>query len=479
MEENFKKIIEEIKESTVDSQELKKYILAIKKAIERFYENCKDELSDEEIIAQFREDYEKDLEFRGDARFLYYNMIKYQTLKRLIQDYKGNKANFNSVVKEAKKMESEDDKDQIISLKADYKKTMISAVRYIIRKRKVTKESELINAIKEEKNIFSQDLRERMVKIIHESASMLDKYGILDEYIQTSNEELEKLGLDQLKYTKRNPLPDEQYDEQGNQVKDVEDIGVIDALSEEELEKISIEELEIMTAFFESKYLYERLGLSRAMSVIKTLDLWDDMIHKSEKDIETLDNDKIISALKKDLAASYMYKNQMNITNKMRRQYKKFLKKENLNFDQSVEEDIEEISSEMANLESAASDLTITEGLIIQQLKSKDIKIKNWGVIDRVGDEVIIAIENRNFRGPLVMDIPKDIVERFCEIEDNNLPQYKKNINEGYSKVMSSLYIPVSNFYKKEVEKAYDKNPESTLVADLAGKKAKSIGEER
>ena len=380
MEENFKKIIEEIKESTADSQDVKKYILEIKKVIGRFYENCKNELSEEEIITQFREDYEKDLAFRGNARILYYNMMKYQTLKRIIQDYKGNKASFNSVVREAKKMESVDNKEQIASLKADYKKSMISAVRYIIRKRKVTKESELINAIKEEKNIFSQDLRKRMVKIIHESASMLDKYGILDEYIQESNEELEKLGLDQLKYTKRNPLPDEQYDEQGNQVKDVEDIGVIDALSEEKLEKESIEDLGLMTAFYESKYLYERLGLSRAMSVIKTLDLWDEMIHGSDNDIKNIDNDKIASALKKDLAVSYMYKNQSNITNRMKRQYKRFLKKENLDFEQGIEEDIEEIAPEMANLESVASDLTILEGLIIQQLKSKDMKIKNWGI---------------------------------------------------------------------------------------------------
>ena len=34
-----------------------------------------------------------------------------------------------------------------------------------------------------------------------------------------------------------------------------------------------------MTAFYESKYFQERLGVSKAMSVIKTLEMWDVLLH--------------------------------------------------------------------------------------------------------------------------------------------------------------------------------------------------------
>ena len=215
------------------------------------------------------------------------------------------------------------------------------------------------------------------------------------------------------------------------------------------------------------------------MSVIKTLDLWENLVHQKDEEIENLDNDRITSALKKDLAVSYVYKNKTSVTNKVRRQYKKFLKKEELDSEKTIDEEVDEIIPEMDNLESAATDVTILEGLIMQQLKSKDIKIKNWGVIDKIGDEVIIAIENRNFRGPLVMGVPMDIIEKFCDIDEKSLPKYKKEIDERYSRVMSNIYMPANNFYKKEVEKAYFKNPDSAIVAELAGKKIRTEVEER
>ena len=50
MEENLKDKLEEIKKETVDPEDTKKYILAIKKVLGRAYENCKDEQSEEEIL---------------------------------------------------------------------------------------------------------------------------------------------------------------------------------------------------------------------------------------------------------------------------------------------------------------------------------------------------------------------------------------------------------------------------------------------
>ena len=68
MEENFNKILEKIKDDTLDQEETKEYILAIKGVIKQAYENCKDEQSQEEIISEFIEEYEKDLSFRGNGK---------------------------------------------------------------------------------------------------------------------------------------------------------------------------------------------------------------------------------------------------------------------------------------------------------------------------------------------------------------------------------------------------------------------------
>ena len=55
METNFKKIIEEIKEETVDPKDTKKYILAIRSVIQRLSDNSKVECSDEEKLSDFLE----------------------------------------------------------------------------------------------------------------------------------------------------------------------------------------------------------------------------------------------------------------------------------------------------------------------------------------------------------------------------------------------------------------------------------------
>lgn len=475
MEEKFKEIIEEIKKSNVNPEETKKYILSIKEVLKEFYDDCKEELSDEEIIDGYLDEYSKDLEFRGNAKSIFYGMAKYEAYKSVLKEFKGNKNNFNSIIKEAKKMEIREQGAMIQNSQRDYRSAMVSAVRYIIRSKRITSDSDIIDVIKSEKKVLEEDLRRRMIAIIHPSVSMLEEYGFLDEYIEKSNKDLEKLGLAELKFSKRNPIPDEQYDLDGNLVKDVEDIGVIDALSKEELDKIPLEELHGVAAFYESKYLQRRLGISKALSVIKTLDLWDVILHGEDKDIEEFDDEKIKAALKKDIAVTYLSSDILNVTNKMRKQYRKFLISQGMYATKDIEEEANEIAPEIANLESAAGDIAILEGLIMQQLQTKSMKVKKWGVLDVSEEEAVIAIESKNFRGPLIMAVSKGIIERFCGTDESKLPQYDKEIDEKYANIMSMIYTPSNDFYTNTISNAYNENPGSELVANLAGKKVKKL----
>lgn len=469
MKSDFKGRIEEIKNEQMNPEETKKYILAIKKVIRPVYENCKDEMSKEQIVSEFLEEYEKDLQFRGNARAIYFDMSKYDIYKRIIQESKANKQSFNGIVKEAKKMEDTQKRTVISNLQSEYKQEMVSAVRNIIRTKGATKDKDILSAIEEEKGKLEKNIRTQMVHIIHSSVCMLEEYGFLDEYIESSNDDLEKLGLSELKYLKRNPIPDEQYDSEGNLVKDVEDIGVIDALSEEELEKVPVEELLLMTAFYESKYFQERLGISNAMSVIKTLNMWNEILHGDDKYIKEFDNEKIEGALKKDLAINYLCNDNLEITNKMKKQYRKFLKTQGLEDSKEIEYEVKETTMEMNNLQSAGVDISILEGLIMQQLKSKSIKMKKWGVLEVDENDVAIALESKKFRGPLIMGVPKNIIKKYCGTDENSFPKYDKKIDETYSNIMAKLYLPTNTFFKKTLKKAYQENPESKSIANIAG----------
>ena len=483
MEENFKKIIEEIKESEMDPEVIKKYILAIKRVVRKDYENCRDEESKEDILDGFLEEYERDLTFRGNAPEICNNILMYNAYSRILQNYKGNKSAFDATIREAKKKELEDNEETIM-ISRDSKERMVSAIRHAIRNRSGIKEKEIVQLVQNYKGVLDQPIRENLINIIHSSIRFLEEYGFIDEYIEESNKSLVELGLPQLQYEKRNPIPDEQYDGNGNLVTDVEDIGVIDAFEKENLEKLPIEDLEFMAAVWESRYLEERMNISRAMAVIKSLGLWDMLLEGEDIDVEKIPDERIESGLKKDLALTYLCRNDCKITSRMKRQYKKFLKNEDMDTEVELEEEIQDTFPEMANLQATTRDIAALNRLIMYQLKEKDIKPKRWGVAGTIqeneGDpeELLVVIESKNFRGPLVMGVYREVLEQLLG-EGVKLPRYEKEINNKYSQVMSKLYLPITKYFTDLISKVYQENPSSEFIADLAGKKTRATGEGR
>lgn len=479
MEKSFKDIIEEIKKENINQEETKKYILAIKRVVKKAYESCKDEQEESEILEEYLEDYNNDLKFRGKTQDIFNKMLMYNAYKNILRDFKGNKSNFDSIMRDAKKRES-DNNASTITLNTNTKEAMISAIRYVIRTKNVIKEKEILNALQEEKSKVSKYLKDKMIDVMRDSVTLLNEYGFIDEYIAEANEELKELGLSELQYEKRNPIPDKQYDENGQLVKDVEDIGVIDTFAKDNLEQLPLEDLVFMTAFWESKYLQERLGLSKAMSTVKTLNLWNTLLHEDDQAIQDLDPLMVEGALKKDLALTYLYKNEATITNKMNKQYRKFIEKEGIQGNPELEEELKELLPEMSNLESAARDVAILECLILHQIRTKESKVKKWGVIecDEVDNDleeksggITFAIENKNFRGTLVMSLPKYLLKDFFRIEESQLPKYDKELNSIYCDIMSKLYLPTNKYFTNLIQKAYKENPQSELLADLSGKK--------
>ena len=486
MEENFNKILEKIKDDTLDQEETKEYILAIKGVIKQAYENCKDEQSQEKIISEFIEEYEKDLSFRGNGKSIYGKMLRYVSYKGLTQAYDEKRSGFYNAVSEAKKLERKNPFEKV-GVEISLKQCMISAVRNIIRTKKLTEPKDILEVARGEQNKLGDELRTEMTRVLHSSIGFLEEYGFIDKYIEASNKDLEEIGLSELKFSKRNPIADEQYDEQGNLIYDVEDIGIIDTFLEDNLENYSLEDMAFMTGFWESKYFQERLGISKAMSTIKSLNLWDALLHEDDEAIKGIEFEKMTAALKKDVAITTLCRSDVKITDKMRRQYRKFVQANGLTSDQEIDVEIENEKAEIDNLEETSRDVIFLEGLIMQLLNKKDVQIDKWGIVEEAEEKennqdedgfITIAIENKTFRGPLLMGVTKNTLKSLFN-DKVKIPKYEKEIDETYCNIMANLYLPINKFFINTVNKAYERNPESKTLANLVGGEVKPVGDER
>ena len=87
MENEFEKILIMIKEETLDPEEIKKYILVIKRLLEKAYIGI-EEQPDEQGLKDFLTDYQADLEFRGKAEDIFDRMFRHSAYKQLIQLFK-------------------------------------------------------------------------------------------------------------------------------------------------------------------------------------------------------------------------------------------------------------------------------------------------------------------------------------------------------------------------------------------------------
>lgn len=504
MEENFKSFVEELKEENMDSQTTKEYIKIIKKVLDHNIEISGDEISRQEVLQDFIEEYNEELNLDPDKtiKFLY-NFSQYNSYKEILKMSKSNKSKFVKSIKEAKAAEKASPEERLIST-FDSEKQVITTLRFFFRRIPNLNEKDLLRLISEDKSEITRHLKSELITSIQKSISFLNEYGFLDEYIKEANKELKDLNLDGLKFEKRCPLPDEMGDGKGNIIKynekgiltkyspsgevindgeDLskyeEDIGVLDFFDKDNLEKLSPEELLLIDTFWRGQYLKERLEISKAMATIGYLDLWPAMIGDSEKFIDKLDDGAIANALKRDLALTYLYKQDKNITLRMKMQYSRFLKDIGMVKKDKIEVELANSKHEIDNLITSSRDLSWQQCIVINKLKDKDFSVKNWGTVkDKDDDKMIkIMIEAQNFRGPLIISMDKSFFDLFVKENNLKVPEYKNDgkIDSRYLSVMTKLYLPFSNYFRNYTKRKYEENPESELLASLVGKKAKKV----
>jgi len=489
LEDSFKKELDEIIQETLDPKKTKKDILRIKKLLNSLLQNCKGEATEQELLQEFLDEYKAELRTTKNIEEAYGLILQHRAYKELLDRYRRNKNGFDKIVDEAKKREKIDKTEQI-PITTDINECMIGAVRRLLRNGNTTNEKMLVERISMLKSKIFKAIKSNLINEMQEDLAFLSEYGFLDEYIDASNEKLHQLGLEKLSYLKRNPIPDEKYDSNGNLVKDDEDIGVLDTFDTEYLEQLSIDQLTRMAGFWKEKYMEARASISEAMTTIEFLDLWDEMINEDDSSIENLSEDMIKNGLKnfEALAALFRFINNSEITEGIEKQYSMFLERNGIAQKRTISEEFESRKPELENLRAAASDTVFSQCLTIYQLYSKNIKVKSWGVLKKdeksqsLDDAITIAIEDSDFRGPLIIMVPESILLNYLGIDDvSKLPAFKnpEKIDEKYRKIMEKLYLPANEFFRKTVGEYYTENPQSQLRASLAGKKVKKSPENK
>ena len=510
MEKELQEYVERLKANTLETKDVKKSILRIKKYLDEIIESYEDEIADgditkQQIIDDFLLEYESNIGDSSQSRTKIFSLLsQYEASKKIIKIVRKNDSEFNSLLKEAKRRDA-DNPTESLHNDLNINEEMITLLRAAIRAIKGPKmlkgqkievsKDEILGQIYKSRDGATELLKNQLMESLQEKIYFLTEYGYLDEYIEEYNEAVKNAGLAQIVQVKRNPFPDVQYDKNGNVVntEEFEDMGVIDYFREENLKKLSVEELLVLELFWKAKYLGKRLELSEAFSTIEFLDLWPTIVNEDENAIQEFVNDKLESALKRDLALTYCLKDKAELTPELEQKYLRFLEKNNMTQNGNVTNDIQEQKKRLEGIFEVADEVLLSQCVLIDRLRNREIDAKDWGVVetkafegfDPNNEEIVIAIDMQSFRGPLVVSMNERSLYDFLRARNQDsknsmikLPIYKGELDEEYSKSMATLLLPTSVYFRKCINQMYQENPDSSLLRQLSvnfagGKKIK------
>lgn len=498
-----KEFLEKFKEDDINPEEAKKSILKIKRYLDEFIKNTQGELSKEEALEQFLSKYQEELKAKKvSTRRIMFVLSQYNSCKEILNLSKSNKVKFNNLVKSSRQKEKSF-KNQVLYNSLKTEEQLEITLRTVFRRKPQATERDVLIDLKKDKARFEEALKDCLIQRIEESVLYLNEFGVLDELIDSTNKLLESLDLKELTLRKRNPLPTEIYDENRNIIKYnekgvlckynkegkivlddnldkyKEELGVLEILDREYLKNLSVENLLLIDTSLKVQEVEERGQLSKAMTIIELGDLWPLILDGDEKQVENLDDSIIINNLKRKKSLTYLIGNEDKITMKMKRQYSKFLKDNNLPKKGSIKDEIKLEKVELDNLVNLSSDLALQCCVVVDKLRRREMPdVKNWGVFNKYDygngrKEIQILIENSEFRSPLCIGVPDDILSSYMKNSDLDLPELKniEKYDNPYNDI--ELYLPVTRYFKECMMKKYFENPSSELYAKLAGKKIK------
>ena len=422
MEENNKNV----SEIEMDGEEIKEYMELVHNFFQKMIDSYEGEKSKKEIWEEFLEYFEEDSFKKAIGREFFYDYFKLQTYKEFLKETRGKKQNsyLNKLINTAKQMENKDNRGVVnLPLNGTKDDRIISLIRAILRSNGNVPYNTIVEIAKKGKTNMQEKVVNALIERIQQCVISLEDYGILDRNINDCNKVFEELGLDNLKFIKRNPLADEYGENESSH----EDIGVLDSFDEKILRDKKIDDLVLLDTFWESQYLMEKMKLAKAIKVI------DDMADFGKKDIPARipDADIMIEDIisMQDLIMQLLYTKQMDV-----RQWG-----------------------------------------IVGNIENKQENVS------------VIAINNGRYRGPIVMSIGTRILEQMLDVKEEELPEYMGYLSEEYSEIMSKILMFSNEYFKEEAKKSMMRENEKPGVKNnkllktynlIAGKKVPRDEEE-
>lgn len=309
-----------------------------------------------------------------------------------------------------------------------------------------------------------KDVKEDCIKCITKSIEVLDEFGLLEYYTKLNNKSFKKIYINDINYT---------YE----QVKEM--------LNEQNLKKLNVEELMLMSSFWtnrvnkvikeinEALYIVNHQELLReedlgeegfAYSIkkedMKNINLKMSVIHKMYFDLfNKLENEKSF----KPVMNIMRYIN--GISRKHENEYKEY-------FDRLFPDSINSLKEDMiisnvfenARYNSYKIKAFNMQALLISLFNSNSKIIENFGYIKEPGNkkEILIGVDIKGFNMPFALHINKDLVLEFLrESQGNSLfPVYKgsKDFKIGEDEVLKAqILIPLTKETDEKIKKATDR----------------------
>ena len=456
---NMDEKIKEIKSKEYDEQEIKEALKKTQKYLKKLAGDYRSEgVTVEEIKEEAEKELQKNLLAVPQNGFKLYDLsAKYRTVKELLKMEKRDTANFYRMVNQARELEQENPNEELyISL--DMKKVKLSLLRNVIRTCKIRENKDILTALHNGKGITEKEIKEKQKKALEAVFSGLETYGIIDEYIDRANLVLKEENVKSVSFAKKLGLADSFSN-------DRDEIGLYDVLDDKFLQSMSVEDVNLFSAFWQSEFLQYMQEMSTGIGIVNDLNLWQEIIDGTETDIDKIDIKKIIPAIQKSkliILIKDMLEQGEEKPEELQKEYNKFLKEEGLK-EENLQEGVNRIKKITKTLENVLKNIITMKTSIIQDIKTNNMSIKEWGKIEENDEFVLLGINNANFIGPVTMELNKETLEDWLnKIGNRKLPEYKQEFNPKNSAI-SNVYMPKTQAVKSRINKESKHKPNGVL----------------
>ena len=288
---NIDERIEEIRNKKYDEEAIKDALKRAQKYLKELAGDYKSEgLSIEEIREEALRELQKSLFAVPKNGLKVYDLAtKYRTVKELLKMEKRDNAKFNKLLNQAKELEDENPREELHT-SMDMEKVKLSLVRNVIRSCKIRDNKDISTALHNGKGMTEVEIKDEQKKVLEAVFSGLETYGITDEYIAKANAVLEGEDVGSLDFAKKVGLTDDFS-------KDKDEIGLYDVLDKKFFKTMSVEDVNLFSAFWQSKFFQNMQEIYTGIDIVDNLDLWQKFIDGNEEDIDKMDMKRITPAI--------------------------------------------------------------------------------------------------------------------------------------------------------------------------------------